>query len=73
MNAPKELEAIIALNTKSLDPDPEPEPEPEKSNSDSEQPRVEEEEEKNFTDKEFVARLESAKQRLATLTKLAKL
>ena len=71
MNAPKELEAIIALNTKSLDPDPEPEPE--KSNSDSEQPRGEEEEEKNFTDKEFVARLESAKQRLATLTKLAKL
>jgi len=189
MNAPKELEAIIALNTKSLDPDPEPEPE--KSNSDSEQPRgeedqddhnslsmvptaemaaeatrglewraeynrggtevgvarardiknrktlsqdtvnrmisyfarhevnkeaegfrpgedgypsasriswslwggdagqawanarreddseayydPEEEEEKNFTDKEFVARLESAKQRLATLTKLAKL
>ena len=33
----------------------------------------EEEEEKNFTDKEFVARLEAAKQRLATLTKLAKL
>lgn len=32
-----------------------------------------EEEEKNFTDKEFVARLEAAKQRLATLTKLAKL